>query len=91
MHAFICKLTCGSLSSCAWGGGPVGKNSVVFKNWKSLEKNTEGKKERGGGEREVDGETKREKRIGEEGGGFFSFFFSTTLESSYSELKVSSV
>lgn len=65
---------------------------MVFKNWKSLEKNTEGKKERGGGEREVDGETKREKRIGEEGGGFFfSFFFSTTLESSYSKLKVPSV
>lgn len=42
---------------------------MVFKNWKSLEKNTEGKKERGGGEREVDGETKREKRIGEEGRG----------------------
>lgn len=32
-------------------GGPVGKNSVVFKSWKSLEKNTEGKTERGGGER----------------------------------------
>lgn len=32
-------------------GGPVGKNSMVFKNWRSLEKNTEGKKERGGGEK----------------------------------------
>lgn len=45
-----------------WGGGPVGKNTVVFKNWNSLEKNTERKKERGGGERGVDGETQREKR-----------------------------
>lgn len=42
---------------------------MVFKNWKSLEKNTEGKKERGGGERErrVDGETEREKRSREGG------------------------
>lgn len=45
---------------------------MVFKNWKSLEKNTEGKKERGRREREVDGETEKEKRKGEEGGGFFS-------------------
>lgn len=30
-----------------WGGGPVGKNSVVFKNWRSLEKNTEREGERG--------------------------------------------
>lgn len=51
------------------GGGPVGKNTVVFKSWKSLEKNTEGKKEGGGGERGVDGETEGKK---EEGGGFCS-------------------
>lgn len=57
MHAFICKLTYGSLSSCAWGGGPVGKNSVVFKIWKSLEKKREGEER----ERVVDVETKRGK------------------------------
>lgn len=60
----ICKRTCASLSSYAWGGGPVGKNTVVFKNWRSQEKNTEGKKEREGGERGVDGETYRGKRGG---------------------------
>lgn len=36
---------------CVGLEGPVGKNSVAFKSWRSLEKNTEGKKERGGGER----------------------------------------
>lgn len=40
-----------SLFACAGLEGPVGKNSVAFKSWRSLEKNTEGKKERGGGER----------------------------------------
>lgn len=79
MHAFICKLTYGSLSSCAWGGGPVGKNSVVFKIWKSLEKKREGEER----ERVVDVETKREKMTGEEVGGFFSFSCRTKLESGH--------
>lgn len=49
-------------------GGPVGKNSVVFKNWKSLEKNTEGKKERGGGEREKGRWRNRERKRNREEG-----------------------
>lgn len=67
IHALSRKLTCASLSVCVWGGGPVGKKSLVFKNWKSLEKNTERKKERGGGERGVDGETQRGNRKGRRG------------------------
>lgn len=40
---------------------------MVFKNWKSLEKNTERRREGEERERGVDGETEREKRKG--GGG----------------------
>lgn len=62
---------------------------MVFKSWKSLEKNTEGKKERGGGERMKgeDGETEMEKRNEEEGGGFTTLH---GIRSSY-KLKVSPV
>lgn len=43
MQAYLCF----SLFVCVGLEGPVGKNSVAFKSWRSLEKNTEGKRERG--------------------------------------------
>lgn len=78
-----------SLCSCARGvGGSVGKNSVVFKNWKSLEKNTEGKREREGGER---GGVRWRDREGKKGGGGGGRLLQQTgVRSSY-KLKVSSV
>lgn len=60
IHALSRKLTCASLSVCVWGGGPVGKKSLVFKNWKSLEKNTEKEGERGRRERGRWRDTERE-------------------------------
>lgn len=58
--------------------------SMVFKSWESLEKNTEGKKGRRGGEIEKEmEETKKGKRIGGVEGGVFSFFISTAMASGH--------
>lgn len=73
---WACRLTCASLLACEWGGGPVGKNSVVKKLQVSGGKQR--KKERRGGETEREGgkrERERERgrwrdRKGEEGGGW---------------------
>lgn len=57
--------------------------SMVFKSWKSLEINTEGKKERRGGERERWKKQRGKKDWGGVEGGVFSFFISTAMVSGH--------